>query len=149
MNTTPKNDGFSDRERTAMKERAAELKADGKTRRGAAKAAADEKKVRETIAKMDPDDRALAERIHTVVTRVAPQLAPKVWYGQPAYAIDGTVVCFFRSGKKDRERYSIFGFTQEAALDDDSGAWATSFALTHLSSAAEQRLTKLIEQAVT
>lgn len=101
------------------------------------------------IAKMEAPDRAVAERLHAIVVAHAPELSPKLWYGQPAYARDGKVVCFFRSGHVDKERYSTFGFTTGANLDDDSGLWPTSFAVTELSDEAEARITTLVKQAVT
>ncbi|MCC3763395.1 DUF1801 domain-containing protein [Glycomyces sp. TRM65418] len=138
-------EGFSAEERASMKARAKELK---NTSRGGEKAAANEEAVRSTIAKMAEPDRALAERVHEIVGAAAPELAPKLWYGQPAYERGGKVVCFFRSGKGDKERYSSFGFTAEANLDDDSGIWPTSYALTDLTDAGEAALRKLVKKAV-
>ncbi|WP_159792943.1 DUF1801 domain-containing protein [Puerhibacterium puerhi] len=140
-------DGFSTRERAAMKERAAELRAQAKRGRGADKAARDQADVLAKIAAMPEPDRALAERVHAIVTSVAPDLAPKLYYGQPAYARKGKVVCFFRSGQADGERYSTFGFNAEAALDDPSGLWATSYALTDVSEEAWERLAEVVRQA--
>lgn len=140
--------GFSEQERAAMKERASELKAEARRGRGAEKAAADERAVLAKIAEMPESDRALAERVHAVVTTAAPELSPKLWYGQPAYARKGKIVCFFRSGQVDKERYSTFGFTPEANLDDASGLWPTSYALTEVSDAAEDTITALVKQAV-
>ncbi|SOE02699.1 DUF1801 domain-containing protein [Blastococcus haudaquaticus] len=114
-------EGFSAEERAAMKERAAELKAAGRRDGGSKKAAAEEADLLAKIAAMPEPDRALAERVHAVVTAAAPELAPKLWYGQPAWAKDGKVVCFFRSGQADRTRYSVFGFNEEANLDEDGG----------------------------
>ncbi|MGS2645009.1 DUF1801 domain-containing protein [Streptosporangium sp. G12] len=144
----PAEEGFSDVERAAIKERAAELKSDARRGRGTGRAAADERAVLAKIAEMAPPDRALAERVHAVVTAAAPELAPKLWYGQPAYARAGKVVCFFRSGQADKERYSSLGFTVEANLDDDDGMWPTAYALTTLSEAGEAALTKLVKKAV-
>ncbi len=144
----PAGEGFSDGERAAIKERAAELKSDARRGRGTGKAAADERAVLAKIAEMAPPDRALAERVHAIVTAAAPELAPKLWYGQPAYARAGKVVCFFRSGQADKERYSSLGFTVEANLDDDDGMWPTAYALTTLSEAGEAALTELVEKAV-
>ena len=147
--STKNTGGFSDTEREAMKERAAELKKEsGRAGRGD-KAAREERDLLAKIEGMEPTDRALAERIHALVTATAPDLKPKLWYGQPAYARKGKVVCFFRSGHDDKERYSTFGFTPEAGLDDDSGLWATSFALTRMSEEAERRIVSLLERAVT
>ncbi len=141
-------EGFSEEERAAMKERAAELKAEARRGRGADKTAADEADVLSKIAEMPASDRALAERVHEIVARAAPDLRPKLYYGQPGYARKGKIVCFFRSGQMDKERYSTFGFSEQANLDDDSGLWPTSYALTELSDEAEKMLTALIERAV-
>ncbi|CAM3696518.1 DUF1801 domain-containing protein [Kibdelosporangium persicum] len=140
-------DGFSEEERAAMKERAAELKKEANRGRGN-KAAAAELDVLSKIAEMEAPDRAVAERIHAIVTTNAPELSPKLWYGQPAYARKGKVVCFFRSGHVDKERYSTFGFTTEANLDDDSGLWPTSYAVTELSDKAEKTIAILVKKAV-
>ena len=145
--TTPA-DGFSAEERAAMKERAAELKAAGRRGSGSTKAAAEEADLLAKIAAMPEPDRALAERIHAVVMAAAPELAPKLWYGQPAYALNGTVVCFFRSGQADKTRYSVVGFNEAAKLDEDGGMWPTSWALTGLSAAGEATLTELVRKAV-
>ncbi|MFD5895631.1 DUF1801 domain-containing protein [Streptomyces sp. NPDC060366] len=139
--------GFSEQERAAIKARAAELKKETTRGRGN-KAAAEELDVLSKIADMEASDRAVAERIHAVVTANAPELAPKLWYGQPAYARKGKVVCFFRSGHVDKERYSTFGFTTEANLDDDSGLWPTSFAVTELSEKTEATIAALVKKAV-
>lgn len=141
-----KSEGFSEQERAAMKERAAELKKESSRGRGN-KAAAAELDVLSKIAEMEPSDRVVAERIHAIVTSTAPDLAPKLWYGQPAYARKGKVVCFFRSGNVDKERYSSFGFTPEANLDDPSGLWPTSYAVSELTEKAEKTLAALIKQA--
>ncbi|MFI2508971.1 DUF1801 domain-containing protein [Streptomyces sp. NPDC018972] len=130
-----------------MKERAAELKKEAKHGRDK-KAAAGERDVLSKIAKMEAPDRAVAERIHAIVTANAPELSPKLWYGQPAYARKGKVVCFFRSGHVDKERYSTFGFTTEANLDGDSGLWPTSYAVTGLSDEAEETISALVRKAV-
>ncbi|WP_277213237.1 DUF1801 domain-containing protein [Isoptericola croceus] len=139
--------GFSEQERAAMKERATELKKEADGGRGNKKAA-DELDVLAKIADMDATDRAVAERIHAIVTTTAPDLSPKLWYGQPAYARKGKVVCFFRSGHVDKERYSTFGFTPEANLDDDGGLWATSFAVTELNDQAEKAIATRVARAV-
>ncbi|GAA0988077.1 MULTISPECIES: DUF1801 domain-containing protein [Nocardiopsis] len=139
-------EGFSEEERAAMKARAAELRKEAERGRGA-KAAAGELDVLAKIAEMDPADRAVAERVHAIVTANAPELTPKLWYGQPAYARKGKVVCFFRSGQADKERYSTFGFTPEANLDD-GGLWPTSFAVTGLGGAAREELAALVRRAV-
>lgn len=145
---TSAEQGLSEWERAALKERVAEKKTAARRGRGADKAAADARDVQDKIASMPEGDRELAERVHTLVTTAAPDLAPKLWYGQPAYARKGKVVCYFRSGRMDKERYSTFGFSEQAALDDDSGLWPTAFALTELSEEAERRLSELVEQAV-
>ncbi|ROO61516.1 uncharacterized protein DUF1801 [Micromonospora sp. Llam0] len=139
--------GFSEGERAAMKERAAELKKETTRGRGG-KAAAEELDVLSKIAQMEPSDRALAERIHAIVTTNAPDLSPKLWYGQPAYARKGKVVCFFRSGNADKEPYCTFGFTAAANLADDSGLWPTSFAVTQLSEQAAENIAALVKRAV-
>ncbi|MGH8878138.1 MAG: DUF1801 domain-containing protein [Stackebrandtia sp.] len=139
--------GFSEEERAAMKERAAELKKEANRGRGK-KAAAEELDVLSKIAEMETSDRAAAERVHAIVTANTPELLPKLWYGQPAYARKGKVVCFFRSGHADKERYSTFGFTTEANFDDDSGLWPTSYAVTELSDEAEKTITALVKKAV-
>lgn len=141
--------GFSEEERQAMRDRAAELRAEGSRAKGSAKKqAAEELDALEKIAAMADGDRELAERVHALVTTHAPDLRPKVWYGQPAYARDGKVVCFFRSGIGDKERYSTLGFSSNAALDDASGLWPTSYALTEITPAAEARIIELLTQAV-
>ncbi|PRX98824.1 DUF1801 domain-containing protein [Allonocardiopsis opalescens] len=139
--------GFSEEERAAMRGRAAELKKEAERGRGG-KAAADELDVLAKIAEMEASDRAAAERVHAIVTANAPELSPKLWYGQPAYARKGKIVCFFRSGHLDKERYSTFGFTPEAGLDDDSGLWPTSYAVSELGEEAEKALTELVKRAV-
>ena len=139
--------GFTEAERTAMKERAKELKAAARRGRGSDRAAAEAQDVLSKIAEMPASDRAMAKRVHAIVTTAAPDLAPKLWYGQPGYAKDGKVVCFFRSGLMDKARYSTLGFSEEANLDDASGMWPTSFALVELTSAAEALIAKLVKQA--
>lgn len=142
------NQGLSEAERAAVRERAAELKTEARRGRGSGKAAAGERAVLAKIAEMAPPDREIAERVHAVVTSAAPELAPKLWYGQPAYAKAGKVVCFFRSGQADKERYSTFGFSTEANLDDADGIWPTSFALTELTEAGEAAIRELVRKAV-
>ncbi|TWJ15830.1 hypothetical protein LX16_1545 [Stackebrandtia albiflava] len=139
--------GFSEQERAAMKARAKELKAEAGGGRGAKKAAADEAAVLSEIAAMTPADAALASRVHEIVTTEAPELAPKTWYGQPAYARDGKVLCFFRGGDVDKERYATLGFTTEARLDD-GGLWPTSFAVTDMSEATRTAIGELVRRAV-
>ncbi|TDQ53246.1 DUF1801 domain-containing protein [Actinorugispora endophytica] len=142
-----KPEGFSEQERAAVKERAAELRKES-SRGRAGGAAAGELDVLAKIAEMEEPDRAVAERVHAIVTGTAPELAPKLWYGQPAYARKGKVVCFFRSGRVDKERYSSFGFTTEADLDDPSGLWPTSYAVTELTGKAEEAIAALVKRAV-
>ncbi|WP_160050578.1 DUF1801 domain-containing protein [Nocardiopsis sp. FR4] len=139
--------GFSEEERASMRARAEELRREAGGGRGA-KAAAAELEVLAKIAEMEAPGRAVAERVHAIVTANAPELAPKLWYGQPAYARRGRVVCFFRSGHADKERYSTFGFTPEAALDEDGGLWPTSYAVTELGEEAEQAIAALVRRAV-
>ncbi|MBT2596397.1 iron chaperone [Arthrobacter sp. ISL-72] len=144
--TKPKTyDGFDDGERAAMKERAQELKAASK--RGARSAKADgERDVLAKIAEMPDSDRAIAERLHAIIKAVAPELSPKTWYGMPAYAKDGKVLCFFQSSHKFKTRYSTFGFNDVAALDDGT-MWPTAFALTTLTPADEARISELLKKA--
>src|SRR5690625_2585955 len=139
--------GYSVGARAAVKPGAAELR--NETTRGRKnKKAAEELDVLNKIAGMEDHDRELAERLHSIVTANAPDLAPKLWYGQPAYARGGKVVCFFRSGADDKERYSTFGFTPEANLDAAAGVWATSFAVDSLTPEAEEMLADLVQKAV-
>jgi uncharacterized protein YdhG (YjbR/CyaY superfamily) len=142
------NKGLSQKEKEAVKARAAELKEESRNARSSAKAEKEAAAVDDKIAEMTPADRKLAKAVHKVVLENAPELAPKLWYSQPAYAKDGKVICFFRSGDVDGERYSTFGFSASANLDDDTGVWATSFALTELTAKGEALLAKLIKQAV-
>jgi uncharacterized protein YdhG (YjbR/CyaY superfamily) len=131
---------FSAEERAAMKERAKELKA--AQNREAGNAA-----VLEKIAEMSPSDKKIAERIHEIVAKAAPELAPKTWYGMPAYAKDEKIVFFFRPAEKFNERYAMFGFNDSAQLDDGN-MWPIAYALTKLTAADEKRLTAIVKQAV-
>jgi len=143
--TSTEPDGFSPQERAAMKERAAELRAEGKQ---GAKKADGLQAVLDTIAKMAPEDRALAERVHVTVLAAAPALAPKTWYGMPAYAnTEGKVVVFFQDAGKFKYRYSTLGF-QEAAALDDGDMWPVSYALAGWSPAVEKRVIALVHAAV-
>jgi uncharacterized protein YdhG (YjbR/CyaY superfamily) len=135
--------GFTDEERAAMKERAREAKA--ATRRDAAKADG-ESDVLARIAEMTGPDRAMAERLHAIVKAVAPDLSPRTWYGMPAYAKDGNVLCFFQSAEKFKSRYATFGFSDKANLDEGA-MWPTSFALTELTAADEARIGALVKRA--
>jgi uncharacterized protein YdhG (YjbR/CyaY superfamily) len=138
-------DGFSAEERAAMKERAAELRAEGK--KGAQKADGLQA-VLDSIAKMAPEDRALAERVHVTVTAAAPELSPKTWYGMPAYTdADGKVVVFFQNSGKFNYRYSTLGF-QDAANLDDGDMWPVSYALLEWSPLVEKRIIELLAAAV-
>jgi uncharacterized protein YdhG (YjbR/CyaY superfamily) len=131
---------FTDEERAAMKERAKELK------RSASKADG-ERDVLEKIAEMPEPDRAMAERIHAIVMANAPDLTPRTWYGMPAYAKDGSVLCFFRPALKFKERYATFGFNDKANLDEGH-MWPTAFALKELTAAEEARIGALVKKAV-
>jgi uncharacterized protein YdhG (YjbR/CyaY superfamily) len=139
-----KSKGFTDEERAAMKERAKELKAEERMNRDRA---AGERALLEKIAEMPEPDRAMAERLHALITASAPSLSPRTWYGMPAYAKDGKVVCFFQSADKFKSRYATFGFSDEANLDDGA-MWPTSFALKELTAADEARIGALVKQAV-
>ncbi len=138
---SPKKDtGFTAEERAAMKERARELKAEKSKADG-------ESDVLAKIAEMPKADRAMAERIHKIVKASAPDLTPRTWYGMPAYAKDGKVVCFFKSASKFKSRYATFGFNDPANLDDGA-MWATSFALKKLTAADERKIGALVKKAV-
>lgn len=139
---------FSAEEKAAMKEAAAERRAAAQREKSANKAQADLDDVLSKIAAMSDDDRALAERIHDIVLAAAPELAPKTWYGMPAYALDGKVVCFFQESGKFKSRYSTFGF-QEAAQLDDGNMWVTSFAVLAIGPDEERTITQLVQRAVT
>jgi len=133
--------GFSAEERAAMKERAQELKAEERRADG-------EQALLAKIAEMPKPDRAMAERLHAIITASAPDLSPKTWYGMPAYANeDGKVVCYFTAASKFKSRYATFGFNDDANLDDGN-MWPTSFALTKLTAADEARIGALVKQAV-
>jgi uncharacterized protein YdhG (YjbR/CyaY superfamily) len=140
-----KSDGFTADERAAMKERAAELRAEGKK---GAKKADGLQAVLDRIAQMAPEDRALAERVHVTVTETAPELAPKTWYGMPAYAnADGKIVVFFQDSGKFSYRYSTLGF-QETANLDDGDLWPVSYALQKWSPAVERKVVELLKTAI-
>ena len=135
-----KTETFTKEERAAMRERAKEQKA----ARGKADGESD---VLEKIAEMPASDRAIAERIHAIVMNAAPGLAPRTWYGMPAYAKDGKVVCFFQSAEKFKSRYGTLGFSDRANLDDGP-MWPTSFAVKELTPAQEKKIAALVKQAV-
>ena len=138
MSPTKKKEGFTAEEKAAMRARAKELKA----------AADGESAVREALAAMTPDDRAIGERLHAIVKEAAPELSPKTWYGMPAWANeDGKVVCYFQDAAKFKSRYATFGFSDLANID--AGAmWPTSFALTELTAADEKKIASLVKKAV-
>ena len=136
---TERSTGFTAEERAAMRERARELKRSGK--------ADGESEVLAKIAEMPEADRVKAERLHAIVKATAPELSPKTWYGMPAYAKDGKVVCFFQSAAKFKTRYSTLGFSDQANLDDGN-MFPTSFALKELTAAEEKRIAALVKKAV-
>jgi uncharacterized protein YdhG (YjbR/CyaY superfamily) len=141
-----KSKGFTDEERAAMRDRAHELKA--QARRGSKKGKADgEADVLAKIAEMPEPDRAMATRLHELVKESAPDLSPRTWYGLPAYAKDGKVVCFFQSAQKFKSRYATFGFSDKANLDEGA-MWPTSFALKELTAAEEKRIVEFVKKAV-
>jgi uncharacterized protein YdhG (YjbR/CyaY superfamily) len=142
--STAKSKGFTAEERAAMKERAKELKAEERMNKDRA---AGEAALLEKVAEMPKADRALAERIHEIVTANAPDLMPKTWYGMPAYAKDGKVVCYFQSADKFNARYATFGFSDEAKIDQGD-MWPTSFALKKLTAADGKKIAALVKQAV-
>jgi len=136
--TTKKFKGFTDEERAAMKERVRELKADKPD---------DESSVLAKIAAMREPDRAMAKRLHATIKATAPALAPRLWYGMPAYAKDGKVLCFFQSAQKFKTRYATLGFSDKANLDDGA-MWPTTFALKTLTATEEARISELLKKAV-
>jgi uncharacterized protein YdhG (YjbR/CyaY superfamily) len=138
--------GFTDEERAAMKQRAQELKAEARRGPRAGKADA-ERDVLAKIAELPEPDRAMGERLHAVIKASAPALSPKLWYGMPAYAKDGKVVCFFQAAQKFNERYATFGFSDQANLDEGA-MWPTAFALKELTAADEARIGALVKRAV-
>ena len=138
---TQQPDGFTDDERAAMKERAREV------RRAKASPADGESDVLAKIAEMPESDRVMAERLHAIVKATAPGLVPRTWYGMPAYAKDGKVVCFFKGAHKFKSRYATLGFSDRANLDDGA-MWPTDFALTKLTGAEEKRIVALLERAL-
>jgi len=144
-NAKTDSDGFSAEERAAMKERAAELRAEGKK---GAKQADGLQAVLDAIAKMGPEDRVLAERVHVTITATAPQLSPKTWYGMPSYAnADGKAVIFFQESGKFKSRYSTLGFNDDAKLDDGD-LWPVAYALREWTAEVEKKVVELIRAAV-
>lgn len=133
--------GFTDEERAAMREHARELKAQGEAADG-------ERDVLAKIAELPEPDRTMAKRVHAIITTNAPALAPKTWYGMPAYARDGNMVCFFQSAQKFKSRYATLGFTDKAKLDDGGAMWPVAFALKELTAAEEARIVALVKKAV-
>lgn len=142
--TSNKSDGFTEAERAAMKERAKELKAEERLSKDRA---AGESDLLAKIAEMPEPDRSMATRIHAIISASAPVLSPKTWYGMPAYARDGKVVCFFQSAQKFSSRYATFGFNDTANLDDGA-MWPTAFALKELTPAGEEKIAALVKKAV-
>jgi uncharacterized protein YdhG (YjbR/CyaY superfamily) len=142
--TRKKSKGFTAEEQAAMKARARELKAEERASKNRAEG---ERDVLAAIAAMKEPDRAMAERIHAIIEATAPALWPKTWYGMPAYAKDGKVVCFFKSAEKFKSRYATLGF-EEAANLDEGAMWPTSFALPRLTTADERRIAALVKKAV-
>jgi uncharacterized protein YdhG (YjbR/CyaY superfamily) len=144
MAETKSAKGLTAEERAAMKERLKELKAEERMNKDRA---AGERAVREKIAEMPESDRAMAERLHEIITKNAPALSPKTWYGMPAYAKEGKVVCFFQSADKFKARYATLGFNDDANLDEGA-MWPTAFALKKLTAADEKRIAALVKKAV-
>jgi uncharacterized protein YdhG (YjbR/CyaY superfamily) len=142
--TAKESEGFTAAERAAMRERAKELKAEARANKDRAEG---ERDVLAKIAEMPKADRVIAERIHEIVTTNAPGLSPKTWYGMPAYAKDGKIVCFFKSADKFKSRYATLGF-EEAANLDKGAMWPTSFALTELTASDEAKIAALVKKSV-
>jgi uncharacterized protein YdhG (YjbR/CyaY superfamily) len=142
--TTKTSKGFTDDERAAMKERAKELKAEARMNKDRAEG---ESALLAKIAEMPEPERTMAARLHEIITASAPDLMPKTWYGMPAYARDGKVVCFYQSAQKFNTRYATLGFSDEANLDEGD-MWPTTYALKKLTAAEEARITALVKKAV-
>lgn len=142
-----KTETFTAEERAAMKERAQELKAANRRGKAADKAAAEANDVVAKIAEMPDADRAIAERLHSIILANAPDIAPRLWYGMPAYAIDGNIVCFVQPAEKFNTRYTTFGFNDVAKLDDGT-VWPSAYAITKLTTADEATLGELVKRAV-
>ncbi len=139
-----KSKGFTDEERAAMKERAKEQKAEERANKSKAEGESD---VLAKIAEMPEQDRVIAQRLHEIIKASAPVLSPKTWYGMPAYARDGSIICFFQPADKFKARYATLGFNDGANLDEGD-MWPTTFALMELTKASEQRIIALIKKAV-
>jgi uncharacterized protein YdhG (YjbR/CyaY superfamily) len=142
--TTKKSKGFTDEEKAAVKERARELKAEARASKDKAEG---ENDVLAKIAEMTEPDRSMAERIHAIIKASAPALSPKTWYGMPAYAKDGKIVCFFQSAQKFNARYASFGFNDTANLDEGA-MWPVAFALKELTATEEVKIAELVKKAV-
>lgn len=142
--TTKKSEGFTDEEKAAMKERAKEMKAEARANKQKADGESD---LLAKIAEMSEPNRVMAERLHAIITTNAPDLWPKTWYGMPAYAKDGKVVCFFQSAEKFKTRYATFGFSDAANLDAGD-MWPTAFALKQLTDTEEAKIVELVKKAV-
>lgn len=140
-------DGFSAAEKAAMKERAKEVRAPKKRMTKAEKAQQARKEVEEKIASFEGNDKVLAEKLHRIITATAPELEPKTWYGMPAYALDGKILCFMQDAKKFGTRYLTFGFNDGAQLDEGT-FWPTSFAITALDEQLEEKVSALVAKAV-
>lgn len=140
-----KAEGFTDDERAAMKERAREVKSAARAKAGGEDEGA--VALRAKIAELDPPDREMAERLHAIIMKAAPTLAPTTWYGMPAYAREAKVVCFFQPAQKFKTRYATLGFSDKAALDD-GGLWPTAYAVKSLTAAEEARVTELVQRAL-
>ncbi|MEU7893956.1 DUF1801 domain-containing protein [Nonomuraea sp. NPDC049152] len=149
MSNTESNtyEGFTAEERAAMKDRAQEGKTAVRRSSRADKAAEAEREVLAKIAEMQDSDRVMAERVHAVITASAPVLAPKLWYGMPAYALDGKIVCHFQSAEKFKTRYATLGFSDQAKLDEGT-MWPAAFALTEVTGEVEAQISALVKQAV-
>jgi len=141
--TSKKSEGFTAEERAAMKERAQELKAEARMNKSREEG---ERAILAAIDKMKEPDRAMAKRLHALVSASAPELMPKTWYGMPAYTKDEKVVCFFKDAGKFGDRYATFGFNDKAALDDGA-MWPTSYALKELTAAGEAKISALVKKA--
>ncbi|KRC64275.1 hypothetical protein ASE12_05530 [Aeromicrobium sp. Root236] len=146
MTQTQSYEGFTEEERAAMKERAAELKKSSRGGAAAKKAAADDQDALDKIAEMPEADRVIAEKLYAIVRDTAPDLAPKTWYGMPAWARDGKVVVFFKPAAKFKVRYAEVGFNEWAHLDDGD-MWPTAYAVVAMNATIEQKLTALVEKA--
>jgi uncharacterized protein YdhG (YjbR/CyaY superfamily) len=144
MTVNKKSKGFTDEERAAMKDRAQELKAEARAKKNKADGESD---LLAKIAGMPEPDRTMARRLHAIIKASVPTLLPKTWYGMPAYAKNGNVVCFFQSAQKFKTRYATFGFSDKANLDEGA-MWPTAFALKELTAAAEARIGVLVKKAV-